>query len=1574
MNKPYRSYPQTLRASASRLLILVAFLTFTVTNFAATIAYWNFEDGVDGQAFTTNGAPNGSGGSVDVANGILMRGYDSNVGPSWTAATYGTGLAANFANAAQDGYVYEGPVMNWGPTNWTIECMVNLRTVSGWRTLIGRDGTAGGGADGNAADLYLQNNGIDDKFRINFKTAGGNTWILDGNYVPVANKWYALAVVSDGVTLSMWLDDGTGYAQIGALDMSAFAPEVNAITNTAINWTFGRGWYGGNQADKIDGKMDNIRFSDVALTSAQFIQFPTNVFVLSGPTPATQTVAVGNPFSFSIVAGGTSPYTYQWRHAGTNIPSANSDTYSVASATTADLGNYDCIIGNTYGSITSSIAVLTLHTPRPLTWAGVGGAWDTTTANWTTNNGGSFLAYIETDNVRFGPLGIAQPLVTLNASHVPTSVTVSNAAYTFAGAAISNATLVLQDNASLVLSNASSFASSTITSGNLQLRAANNSLGNLSVSSGGKLSLHGNSQVAASLSGSGVISSTNGAPVLTFGSGNLNATWSGSFTNEGGSPSFIKVGTGTNTFSGSNYMAGTAASQVNGGNLILPAGGSITPLGTAEFWVGQGATTGRVEVVGGFLGTSNWLVVGRANAAANGTLIVNSGLVQKYGGGNIVVGSLGGTGDLVVNGGQVLNNANLWLGENTGANATLHLNGGLIQATQIRPQGDAPAISYAYFNGGTLQAAAASTDFIQSPTIGVIQAGGLVFDANGYDVTIASLLVEDTLTPSYGGGLTKIGAGTLTLSGGYNYNGPTIVRGGTLSLLPASGVYYTAPDLVVSNATVAIAAGVASLNAGNVTLGNSAVLNLNYGDLIGNPTAAAIAVSGNLTAPGTTITINVGANGLQVGTIPLITYGGSTLGSIANFVLGPLPPGVTANLVNNPNSLDLSVSATGQNLSWYGDVNNVWNINNTANWANSLTPGAKYLEYGATGDPVKFDDTAIGNFDINLTASVHPFSVVVNAANNYSITGAGGITGATAIVKTNTGSLVLGTVNTHTGGTVVGQGILTITNATALGPVGGSVRLNGGTLQFAGTTTSSHAIQTATASSINVITGNTATVTGTLTGSGRLSKTGLGTLGISGTSTPGGSLSVIDGAVQITGGATSFGAGPSYVGYLNGNAILNLTAGSNYYAGDLRVGGSDQNGAGILATGTVTVANATLSVGSLTISRGNNNQNTAVGTVTVNSGGTLNSEGDILLDFAGNANNQAVLNVNAGGTVNLATTTKRWMIMSMWDFGHSTCNVNGGQLNLNAGTDLRFGTQGNNGTNVFNLNSGAVTCYSDNHTTVGGTGVVDLHQGGGASTNIFNLNGGVLSAFGVVTANNGGARAFNFNGGTLRAIGNNAAFFSVGTGNAVANVRNGGAIIDTVGFSVTNATVLRHSTIPGDNAVDGGLIKLGAGTLTLSASNTYSGSTTISNGTLVITSPYLADAANVNIAASGKLQLNFTGSDVVNGLTVAGVTKANGTYGATGSGAANIDDTHFAGTGVLQVGPPKPTLNVSQSGNTLTFNWTGAYKLVAQTNSLGVGLQSGAVWYNVPGGATSGVAITIDPAQPTVFFGLAPTP
>jgi autotransporter-associated beta strand protein len=90
--------------------------------------------------------------------------------------------------------------------------------------------------------------------------------------------------------------------------------------------------------------------------------------------------------------------------------------------------------------------------------------------------------------------------------------------------------------------------------------------------------------------------------------------------------------------------------------------------------------------------------------------------------------------------------------------------------------------------------------------------------------------------------------------------------------------------------------------------------------------------------------------------------------------------------------------------------------------------------------------------------------------------------------------------------------------------------------------------------------------------------------------------------------------------------------------------------------------------------------------------------------------------------------------------------------------------------------------------------------------------------------------------------------------------------------------------------------------VTLSGTNTYTGDTTIASGTLSISQPYLADSSTVGIAATAKIDLNFVGTDVVAGLLIDNTPAASGTWGATGSGATNIDDTHFSGTGVLQVG------------------------------------------------------------------------
>ena len=66
---------------------------------------------------------------------------------------------------------------------------------------------------------------------------------------------------------------------------------------------------------------------------------------------------------------------------------------------------------------------------------------------------------------------------------------------------------------------------------------------------------------------------------------------------------------------------------------------------------------------------------------------------------------------------------------------------------------------------------------------------------------------------------------------------------------------------------------------------------------------------------------------------------------------------------------------------------------------------------------------------------------------------------------------------------------------------------------------------------------------------------------------------------------------------------------------------------------------------------------------------------------------------------------------------------------------------------------------------------------------------------------------------------------------------------------------------------------------------------------------------------------------------------------------------------------PSPTLNFTNSGGSLDFSWTGSFKLQAQTNALNVGI--GTNWSDYPGGSTSPVNVTLDPAQPSVFFRLS---
>ncbi len=420
---------------------------------------------------------------------------------------------------------------------------------------------------------------------------------------------------------------------------------------------------------------------------------------------------------------------------------------------------------------------------------------------------------------------------------------------------------------------------------------------------------------------------------------------------------------------------------------------------------------------------------------------------------------------------------------------------------------------------------------------------------------------------------------------------------------------------------------------------------------------------------------------------------------------------------------------------------------------------------------------------------------------------------------------------------------------------------------------------------------NTATISTPLSGSYGLTKTGGGTLTMNGTNNVGGGLTVNAGTVTVSGGSTSVGSGTTTVGYLNGTGTLTVSGGSLALAGELRVGGSDQSGAQYQATGAVTVASATLAVGSLTVARGNYSDNSISGTVTLSGGSTLISTNDATLEFAGQGLGKVAI---VGGNLILGPTASKWLMVGGYDSGAGELDITSGNLLLENGSSIKMSRQSNNtGSNVVNQLGGTVTFYNDAGVTAGGGGNLDLDYAGTASTNTYNLNGGTLTVPQITASVGTGTSLFNFNGGTLKAAANNATFVQ---GLMRANIRNSGAKIDSAGFNVTIGQALLHSAISGDITIDGGLTKNGNGILTLSGANTYTGGTTINAGALVLAgagsiagsrSITIASGALFDVSATGGFTLgatkSLTGSGTVNGTITNLGTISPGVAGAIGT-------------------------------------------------------------------------------------------
>ena len=167
---------------------------------------------------------------------------------------------------------------------WTIEASVNLRDLGGWRGIVGKDGVGQAtNGDGNQAPLYLQKKGDgSQEFRINFVDVQGYAHIVDSTTVAAVNQWYHLVASSDGNKLRLWVNGNLE----GELDMT-LSPSTDrsmvaldesgyegAGTVAPYGWTLFRGMYGDGHGDRFDGYIDDVRISNMALATSEFLQVP----------------------------------------------------------------------------------------------------------------------------------------------------------------------------------------------------------------------------------------------------------------------------------------------------------------------------------------------------------------------------------------------------------------------------------------------------------------------------------------------------------------------------------------------------------------------------------------------------------------------------------------------------------------------------------------------------------------------------------------------------------------------------------------------------------------------------------------------------------------------------------------------------------------------------------------------------------------------------------------------------------------------------------------------------------------------------------------------------------------------------------------------------------------------------------------------------------------------------------------------------------------------------------------------------------------------------------------------------
>ncbi len=406
--------------------------------------------------------------------------------------------------------------------------------------------------------------------------------------------------------------------------------------------------------------------------------------------------------------------------------------------------------------------------------------------------------------------------------------------------------------------------------------------------------------------------------------------------------------------------------------------------------------------------------------------------------------------------------------------------------------------------------------------------------------------------------LMKAGSSMLTLSGNHSFSGRTtvwdgaFVMNGNLTQSPLTVWGGTWGGAAAAGLTGGRVAGTGTFSQavtlsyrGGVTpgagMGNAGTLNFAGGvtaqdgsylalDLSNDPSGTVtpsdkIAIIGNLSLAGKVGLVVKPLNGtLPPGTYTLITYTGILTGNVSNFAVS-VPAGIPYTLAAAGGAVTLTVPVTRAPgaIVWRGS-GGTWDLATSPNWLKAGSP-----DVFVSGDTVTFDDTGSASPTATLTEAMPVAGLMVNATTNYTLAGTGSISGTGGLTKTGTGTLTLATINDYTGPTTITGGVLAIDSlgdAGSPGSVGAATAaasnfvINGGTLRLTGSQTNTNRNLTLGSAGgiLDIVAGSSSMqISGSLSGAGRFTKSGAGTVILAATNTYSGGTTIDGGTIYLAG-------------------------------------------------------------------------------------------------------------------------------------------------------------------------------------------------------------------------------------------------------------------------------------------------------------------------------------------------------------------------------------------------------------------------------------------------------------------------